>query len=178
MTLYANRLVPVAWLLLTGVLAVFAASVSAAEIVRVIRVTDGDTFTASAQDRLITVRLAGIDAPETAKGTRDSGQPFARRARSHLADMVLNRDVEIRGRGTDRYGRILAEVFRGGINVNLEMVTAGLAEVYRGRPASGMQMDLYRRAEADARSHSREMWVQGEHYLSPQSWRRLERRPF
>jgi len=34
-------------------------------------------------------------------------------------------------------GPTLAEVFVGGANVNLEMVKAGFAEVYRGRPAPG-----------------------------------------
>jgi micrococcal nuclease len=150
----------------------------AAEVVRVLRVTDGDTFTASANGRPIIVRLAGIDAPETSKSARDPGQPYASKARALLAEMILHRDVELRNHGLDRYGRILAEVFTGARNVNLEMVAAGLAEVYRGRPAPGMNMDLYRRVEADARSHHREMWAQGEQYLSPQSWRRLEHHPF
>ena len=39
--------------------------------------------------------------------------------------------------GTDRYGRTLGVVYVDGKNVNLEMVKAGLAEVYRGKPAPG-----------------------------------------
>ena len=38
---------------------------------------------------------------------------------------------------TGRYGRTLGVVFVNGMNVNLEMVKTGLAEVYRGRPAKG-----------------------------------------
>jgi len=153
-------------------------SVQAAEIVKVMRIVDGDTFTASADGRLLTVRMAAIDAPETSKSGHDPGQPYARKAWSHLADMILHHEVEIRRHGADRYGRVLAEVFRDGRNVNLEMVSCGLAEVYRGRPASGLDMDSYRRAEADARLHRREMWALGEQYVSPLSWRRLERHPF
>jgi len=152
--------------------------VQAAEIVKVVRVVDGDTFTASADGRVFTVRMAAIDAPETSKSGQDPGQPYAWKARAHLAEMSLNHEVRIRRHGTDRYGRVLAEVFRDGRNLNLEMVSCGLAEVYRGRPAPGLEMDDYRRAEADARLHRREMWALGEQYVSPRSWRRLERHPF
>jgi micrococcal nuclease len=41
--------------------------------------------------------------------------------------------------GTDRYGRILGLAFADGTNVNLEMVKAGLAEVYRGKHAKGVK---------------------------------------
>jgi micrococcal nuclease len=154
-----------------------AVSAAATEIATVMRVTDGDTLTATIEGRPVTVRLAGIDAPETSKG-RDAGQPFAQKARSYLAERVLNRRVQIRSLGYDRYGRTLAEVFRNGANINLEMVSAGLAEVYRGRPAPGLNLESYRRAEVDARSRRREMWGQGEKYLSPQSWRRHDRPVF
>ena len=168
-----------AWILILFVAAaLLIPSVEAAEIARVVRVVDGDTFTASADGRLFTVRMAAIDAPETSKSGHAQGQPYARKAWAHLAEMILHHDVEIRRHGTDRYGRVLAEVFRDGQNVNLEMVSSGLAEVYRGRPATGLDMDSYRRAEADARLHRREMWALGEQYVSPQSWRRLERHPF
>ena len=114
---------------------------------------------------------------ESSKG-REAGQPFAQKARAYLTDLVLNRRVEIRSIGHDRYGRMLGEVFRNGTNINLQMVSAGLAEVYRGRPAPGLNMESYRRAEADARSRRREMWTQGENYLSPQTWRQHDRHAF
>ena len=41
--------------------------------------------------------------------------------------------------GTDRYGRILGLAFADGTNVNLEMVKAGLGEVYRGKHAKGVK---------------------------------------
>jgi endonuclease YncB( thermonuclease family) len=55
----------------------------------------------------------------------------------------LNKSVDVKSFGTDRYDRTLGVVFVKGININLEMVKAGLAEVYRGRPAKGMDMDPY-----------------------------------
>ncbi len=48
---------------------------------------------------------------------------------------------------TGRYGRTLGVVFVNGMNVNLEMVKTGLAEVYRGRPAKGFNPQAEPRPE-------------------------------
>ena len=74
--------------------------------------------------------------------------PFPKAARcvkstKYLANLVLNKSVEVKSYGTDRYGRTLGVVFVGGKNVNLEIVKAGLAEVYRGRPAGGLNLEPY-----------------------------------
>ena len=58
-------------------------------------------------------------------------------------------------------------VYVDGINVNLEMVKTGLAEVYRGRSAKGMDMDPYWMAEDEAKKQGRGMWVLGDEYISP-----------
>ena len=52
-----------------------------------------------------------------------------------------------KGCGTDKYGRILAAFFVNGKNVNLEMIKAGLAEVYQGTPAPGFDNNPYWDAE-------------------------------
>jgi len=44
----------------------------------------------------------------------------------------------------------LGEVYLNGKNLNLEMVKADLAEVYRGTPASGKGMGPYWEAEREA----------------------------
>ena len=48
----------------------------------------------------------------------------------------------------------------------------GLAEVYRGKPASGHDMEPYWKAEGDAKVAKRGMWVLGDKYVSPRDWRR------
>lgn len=65
-----------------------------------------------------------------------------------------------------------AKFLLDGKNVNLEMVQAGLAEVYRGKPASGLDMEPYWKAEGDAKVAKRGMWVLGDKYVSPRDWRR------
>ncbi len=78
--------------------------------------------------------------------------------------------------GTDRYGRTLGVVFVNGMNVNLEMISAGLAEVYRGRPAKGLDLEPYWKAEKDAREAGRGIWSLGNDYISPREWRRGRRK--
>jgi micrococcal nuclease len=139
---------------------------------QVIHVVDGDTFTADYGTKKITVRLVGIDAPETPKGNNRSGQPFNQRSRKHLSSLVLNQTVDIKSYGFDDDGRLLGEVFLEDKNINLEMVKAGLAEVYRGTPAAGQNMQPYWKAEQEAKIAKRGMWVLGEKYVSPQAWRK------
>lgn len=140
---------------------------------KVTRVYDGDTVKAEGQDVEIKVRLVGIDAPETSKSKRQPGQPFSQQATKYLAGLVLNKVVDVKGYGTDRYGRILGVIFLDGKNVNLEIVKAGFAEIYRGNPPHGFDPEPYRQTEEQARQAGRGMWVQGSKYVSPKEWRRL-----
>ena len=139
---------------------------------RVTRVTDGDTIQVVAGDTKTTVRLVGIDASEVSHSKNRPGQPFSKAAAKHLAAMVLNKTVEIKSYGPDRYGRTLAEVVAGRRNMNLEMLRAGLAEVYRGKPPPGLDMRPYWKEEYDAKAAKRGMWAQGDDYVSPKEWRK------
>jgi endonuclease YncB( thermonuclease family) len=143
---------------------------------KVTRVVDGDTIKVSGSGSTITVRLVGIDAPETSKRKNEPGQPFSQKSTKHLASLVLNKSVVVKSYGTDRYGRTLGVVFVEGKNVNLEMVKVGLAEVYRGRPAPGLDMNPYWIAEAEAKEAGMGMWVLGDKYRSPRDWRRMQRK--
>lgn len=63
-----------------------------------------------------------------------------------------------------------------GINVNLAMVTAGMAELYRGNSVKGLDMDPYRRAQDEAKRAYRGIWSLGPSYQSPKSWRKAHPR--
>lgn len=139
---------------------------------KVTRVVDGDTIKVRGASGEMTIRLVGIDAPELSHKKREPGQPFSQQATKHLAGLVLNKTVDIKEYGHDRYGRILGVVFLSGKDINLEMIKAGLAEVYRGEPARGLDMAPYWKAEEKAKEGRMGMWVQGEKYVSPREWRR------
>ena len=86
---------------------------------------DGDTCTTTTGER---VRLACIDAPELV-GKR-SKPVAAKAARDHLRGLVVGKKVGVRRITEDRYGRTVAELFLGKINVQQEMVVSGHAEIY------------------------------------------------
>jgi len=154
-------------------LSLLVVSSSFADSLKVSRVTDGDTITVRDGRIEKTIRLVGIDAPEISHKKREPSQPFAQTATKYLAGLVLNKTVEIKEFGQDRYGRTLGVVFLSGKNVNLEMVKVGYAEVYRGTPAAGFDSAPYWKAEEEARAAKKGMWSQGEKYVSPREWRRL-----
>jgi len=154
-------------ILLTTVIAVHAGEY------RVSRVVDGDTIEVKKGAIKLTVRLVGIDAPETSKKKHEPGQPFSQQSTKYLAKLTLNRSADVKSYGTDRYGRVLGEVFVDGNNVNLEMVKVGLAEVYRGTPARGQDVRPYWSAEEMAQKMGNGMWAQGNKYISPKQWRKV-----
>jgi endonuclease YncB( thermonuclease family) len=91
---------------------------------RVVRVSDGDTFVGlDSENRQVKVRLHGVDAPE-------AKQAFGTVARKALADLIAEKVVSVEEVDRDRYGRTVARVTIGGKLVNAEMVRAGLAWRY------------------------------------------------
>jgi endonuclease YncB( thermonuclease family) len=141
---------------------------------QVSRVIDGDTIEVRKGAIRLTVRLVGIDAPEESHKKHEPGQPFSQQSTKHLAKIALNRSADVKSYGSDRYGRVLGEVFVDGNNVNLEMVKAGLAEVYRGTPAPGQDVSPYWNAEEAAKNAGKGMWAQGNKYISPKQWRKAQ----
>jgi len=91
----------------------------------VVSIGDGDTIRVRESGRLVTVRLACIDAPEMAQA------PDGAQARRYLQTRhPIGSSVRLIPQTTDRYGRTVAEVI-GGVNLNLALVEDGLAFAYR-----------------------------------------------
>ena len=142
---------------------------------KVTRVYDGDTVKAEGYDIDIKARLVGIDAPETSKRKRDPGHPYSQQAKKYLSGLILKKVVEIKGYGLGPYNRILGIIYLDGKNINLEMVKAGLAEVYRGKPPKEFDSKPYIQAEAEASEAKKGMWILGDKYISPKEWRKMRR---
>lgn len=126
------------------------------------RIIDGDTL--HLHDTRI--RLFGIDAPEERQTCRIGG---ADRACGEEATIALRRHVggdpvTCRHRDTDRYGRMVAECFARGENLNAWMVRQGWAVAYR-RYGGGM----FDAEEAAARAARQGIWA-GE-FVMPWDWR-------
>ena len=149
-----------------------------AEQVMVVGVYDGDTMQIVRNGKKLTIHLTGIDAPELLAGKRKPGQPFSQKSKQHLSALVLNKAVEIQEYGTDRYGRILGVVYLDRININIEMLSAGLAEIDRGEPPKGLDLEPYRKAEQSAKTAGLGVWVLRDQYLSPKDWREMYNQDF
>lgn len=106
----------------------------------VIKVYDGDTITiASVIDGMknsplwrFSVRLNGIDTPELKGGKNEQEKECAILARDWLSSQILNKRVQLRNVQTEKYGRLLAEVWYNGKNMNQAMIDKRFAVAYDG----------------------------------------------
>ena len=87
---------------------------------------DGDTCTTTDGEK---IRLACIDTPEL-KGKRADPVP-AEKARDFLNNLLINEEVSIRRITKDRYGRTVAELFNGNINIQKLLVEKGYGQIYK-----------------------------------------------
>ena len=117
----------------------------------VLSIGDGDTIRVRQAGRAVTVRLACIDAPETAQS------PHGQQARSYLQKRLpVGREVRLEVKTTDRYGRSVAEVISD-ININLALVEDGQAFAYR-QYLSGCDAKEYLDAEYRASRRRYGVW--------------------
>ncbi|MCM2560537.1 thermonuclease family protein [Lutimaribacter sp. EGI FJ00015] len=95
-----------------------------------VRVVDGDTLKVGG----VTVRLHGIDAPETDQFCGGDGAPpwaCGSWVRNELRGWAEGRNVSCRTVDTDRYGRVVAKCYLDGQDIGQRLVRDGLAFAYR-----------------------------------------------
>ena len=128
----------------------------------VLRVVDGDTIHARVAGRDETIRLIGIDTPETVKPNTPVqcfGEEASHQTKALLpagTPIQLVRDAEAR----DDYGRLLAYVYRAGdgLFVNLELAEGGFAVPLTIRP-NVAHTDEFVAAASDAQRAGRGLWA-------------------
>ena len=138
---------------------------------KVTRVFDGDTVQVEGSGLSFKIRLVGIDSPETGRKKQKS-QPYSLQAKEKLTRLTHKKNIFVKQYGTGSYNRVLAEVFVNTTNINLEMLRSGLAEVYKGKPAKGLDTKAYFQAQQAAKRSTKGMWSQGSAYKSPRQWRK------
>lgn len=140
-------------------------SKSQGNIATVVSVGDGDTLRVREGGRLLTIRLACIDAPEMAQ------RPYGPLAREALQRLVpVGSVVVLQIQTTDRYGRSVAEVFRGGENVNLALLRQGAAFAYP-QFLDQCHAQKYSSAESQAQSQRAGVWTIPGGITRPWVWR-------
>jgi micrococcal nuclease len=139
-------------------LALLLAGCGGAGTAHVERVVDGDTIVVRLDGRSERVRYIGVDTPESVKpGVRV--QCFAKSAAKENAKLVLGRDVRLSydAEARDRYGRLLAYVWRGDLLVNAELVRLGYGKPLEIAPNVAHASQL-RELAAAARRDRRGLW--------------------
>ena len=105
-------------------LAVLAPFGQAATAATVLSIGDGDSISVLERGQKLKVRLACIDAPETAQA------PFGMASRNQLKALLpIGSTVSLRVQAVDRYGRSVAEVIGNKGMVNLAMVRMRLLQM-------------------------------------------------
>ncbi len=132
----------------------------------VLSIGDGDTISVTEGKQRIKVRLACIDAPETLQ------TPYGIEARRQLQSLLpIGSRVTMKIKATDRYGRSVAEISKGDLNINQTLVGSGNAFVY-WQYISGCDREIYSRLENEARLNGVGVWGILEGIQRPWDYRR------
>lgn len=118
---------------------------------QVIKVYDADTITIASKLPYdssplyrLSVRLTGIDTPEIkGKGVTEEEKQVAAEARDFVSNLVLHKHVRLENIESEKYGRILADVYIEDIYLNELLIKERYAVKYDGgtkvKPTSWVQ---------------------------------------
>ena len=131
----------------------------------VTKVSDGDTIHVTTPEKTkLTVRLYGMDAPETPKINQRTGhinkpgQPYGEESWKALEAKIMGKQVRMDIIDIDRrYKRMVGMIWIGNRNINLEMVKEGYAEAYLEYLKEPYRAQFIR-AEREARSARKGIW--------------------
>lgn len=117
--------------------------------VKVVGVSDGDTFTGLNRDNLqLKIRVYGIDAPE-------KKQDFGNKSKEYLSSLIFGQEITVDVQSQDGFGRFVSHVYTtDGKDVSLLMLQAGMGWHYKQYD----QTPSYSEAEASAKKKKIGLW--------------------
>lgn len=141
---------------------VLASPPQANEFGTVSRVIDGDTIQVALADHTETVRLIGVDTPESVHPSKPV-ERFALEASAFVKQRAAGKKVRMAGEaGTpdrDRYGRLLRYVYLpDGVLLNSEIIAEGYGFAYTKYPFA--KMEEFRAIERAAREQRKGLWAE------------------
>ena len=129
-------------ILIAGFMSLVTSAPLAPVTARVERVIDGDTIQVRSEGKSYTVRLLGVDTPETkhpSKAVEYFGREASAFTKAHLEGKTVRLVKDPAGDTRDRYGRLLRYVYLDGDNFNARLIREGYAHAYRRFPFSRRQ---------------------------------------
>lgn len=128
---------------------------------QIIRIVDGDTVIIDYEGADTSVRLIGVDTPETVHPNKPE-EEYGKEASMFLHNLLQGESVYLRFDvdKTDNFGRTLAYLYRvpDGLFVNLEIVRQGYGYAYTQYPFE--QIDLFRHYVERARLTEKGLWAE------------------
>ena len=128
----------------------------------VTKVVDGDTVAVNINGKNATIRLIGLDTPETVD-PRKLVQCFGKEASARAKEILAGKRVRLEMDGLqgqlDKYGRLLAYVFlEGGALFNKLMIAEGYGHEYTYHLPYKYQKE-FKEAEKTARENQKGLWA-------------------
>lgn len=134
------------------------------DLYQIVKVVDGDTITLLKDGKKQTIRLIGINTPETVD-PRKPVECYGKEASSAMKELVGDRFVKVLSDSTqgdrDKYNRLLRYVYRDdGVFVNKYMITEGFAYEYTYDTPYEFQKE-FREAQKKAETLEKGLWADG-----------------
>lgn len=128
------------------------------EAIKVLSVVDGDTIKIKIGTKSETVRIIGIDTPETVD-PRKPVQCYGKEASAKMKSLVNGKTITLEknpAEERDKYQRLLRYVWLNGADVGAKMIQDGFAFSYKQYPHP--KLDAYNKLEQAARTAGKGLW--------------------
>ena len=133
---------------------------------KVTRIIDGDSILVTDSKSVeYEVQLEGIDAPEIK-------QEFGKEATDGLSKLIKDKTVRITWKEKDNFERLLAQVYDGDKQINIEMLKSGMAWHFK-RYNKDEELS---KAEATAREAKKGLWAK-DSPIAPWDYRKDNKAP-
>lgn len=128
----------------------------------VTQVVDGDTFKIASGESTLTVRIIGVNTPET-KDPRKDVECFGKEASAQLVSHIHEKTVLLTSDPSqadqDRYGRLLRYVYlEDGADVGEKLIRNGYAYEYTYN-SPYLKQEIYKDAQTEAEETQKGLWA-------------------
>lgn len=129
------------------------------KLYKVIRVVDGDTIKISFNDKQETIRLIGVDTPESVHSDSNKNIPEGSIASDYTKDRLEGKEVKLEFdvQPKDKYGRYLAYVYIDGKMFNKELLEKGYARLAT-YPPNVKYVDDFTKIQKEAINKNKGFW--------------------